>query len=330
MASHYEDLLGWSFIGMRGVMRLPKAAAPGDRAEATAISDRVAASTPGRARSRTARWGRSVVLAAAVMAVLAGCGGSPRSAAGPGPAFPDTPAGAQARWFFQALGRMPIPDAVIRAHFAPAFLAQYPPASINAKLAGAGQLRLVSVTPTRPNLAMFVMSIRGAQRIRVELPVDTHGRIAGVQAQELAAYPVIAPSSQARHPGGGEGGGLPGAAALASQQLQRLRKPLIQMCHQAPCANDQELEVFDQGGAPIFSVGQYGGASVFGDNLRVWAPGSNLLTGTAAVTLSWEPPGKYDRQFKLPGGCTPPAIWESPQGIWKCTSSHEWKTVLRF
>jgi len=50
--------------------------------------------------------------------------------------FPGTPAGAQARWFFQALGRLPIPGAAIRAHFAPAFLAENSPAYVNARLAG--------------------------------------------------------------------------------------------------------------------------------------------------------------------------------------------------
>jgi predicted esterase len=112
---------------------------------------------------------------------------------GSGPAFPATPAGAQARWFFQALGRLPIPAAAIRAHFAPAFLAKAPPAFINAKLAGAGQLRLLSVTSPRPNLVAFVISVRGAQRFRIGLPVDTHGRIAGILPQELA--PAASPAS---------------------------------------------------------------------------------------------------------------------------------------
>ena len=127
------------------------------------------------------------------MVVLAGCGGSPRPSAGSGSVFPGTPAGAQARWFFQALGRLPIPAAALRAHFAPAFLAKAPPALLNATYAGAGQLRLVSVTSTRPDLVVFVMSVRGAQRFRVELPVDTHGRIANIQAQPLA--PTAPPAS---------------------------------------------------------------------------------------------------------------------------------------
>ena len=174
-------------------MRLPKLAAPGDGAEAGVIPDPGCAKTTDRLRSRTAGWRRSALVAVAAMVVLAGCGGSPRPSAGPGPVFPGTPAGAQARWFFQALGRPPIPDAAIRAHFAPAFLAQNSPALINARLAGAGQLRLVSVTSTRPNAVEFVMSVRGAQRFRIGLPVDAHGRITNIVPQELA--PTASPAS---------------------------------------------------------------------------------------------------------------------------------------
>jgi len=174
-------------------MRAANLAASGGGAEASAVYDRAAPKTMGRARSRTAGWRRFAVLVAAVMVVLAGCGGSPRPSAGSGPAFPGTPAGAQARWLFQALGRLPIPAAAIRAHFAAAFLAQNPPAYVNARLAGAGQLRLVSVTSPRPNQVVFVMSVRGAQRFRIELPVDAHGRITNIVPQELA--PTASPAS---------------------------------------------------------------------------------------------------------------------------------------
>jgi dienelactone hydrolase len=119
------------------------------------------------------------------MALLAGCAGSPRPSTSPGPAFPNTPAGVQARWFFQAAGTPPIPSPEILAHFAPVVLAQQPPASINATLAGAGQLGLVSVTSTRPDSVVFVVSIRGAQRYRVDLTVDAGGLIDGLRTQEL-------------------------------------------------------------------------------------------------------------------------------------------------
>ena len=175
-------------------MRLPKLAVPGDGAEAAVIPDPAPVKATGRLRSRTARWRpRSVVVAVGVIVLLAGCGGSPAPSAGSGSAFPGTPAGAQARWFFQALGRPPIPAAAIRAHFAPTVLASLPPAAINAMLTGVGQLRLVSVTSTRPNLVVFVMSVRGAQRFRIELPVDAHGQITNLQAQPLA--PTASPAS---------------------------------------------------------------------------------------------------------------------------------------
>jgi dienelactone hydrolase len=176
------------------------------------------------------------------MAALAGCGGSSRPAVHSGPAFPGTPAGAQARWFFQALGRLPISDAALRAHFAPAFLAQNSPAYVNARLAGAGQLRLVSVTPKGPNLVAFVMSVRGAQRFRIELPVDTHGRITNIVPQELvptaspaSVLPALAPGWVAQpvtfkaggvtiygtytHPSSAAAGTIPAAVLLAGAGL---------------------------------------------------------------------------------------------------------------
>ena len=189
-----------------------------------------------------ARWRPTVVLVAAAMIVLAGCGGSPRPAAASGPVFPGTPAGAQARWLFRAMERLPIPGAAIRAHFAPAFLAQNSPAYVNARLAGAGQLRLVSVTPKGPNLVVFVMSVRGAQRFRVELPVDAHGRITNIVPQELAptasparVLPALAPGWVAQpvtfqaggvtiygtytHPSSAAAGTIPAAVLLAGAGL---------------------------------------------------------------------------------------------------------------
>jgi hypothetical protein len=145
----------------------------------------------------------------------------------------------------------------------------------------------------------------------------------------IAALGICAACGETSSPAAG----TPQASAPGSgvsTHTRSPRQPLVGICQRAPCPNAQVLEIFDQDGAPIFSVGEYGGASVIGDNLRVWAPGTDLLAGTAAVTLSWESPGEYDRQFKLAGGCTPPAIWESPQAIWACTASHEWKIALRF
>ena len=220
-------------------MRLPKLAFPGGRAEAIAISGPAPATTTDRLRPGTVRWRRPALVAVAVMGLLlAGCGSSPRSSTAPGPAFPSTPAGVQAQWFFQAAGRPPIPAAAIRAHLAPAFLGTASPAVLNAVLAGAGQLGLVSVASTRSNSVVFVMSVRGAQRFRVEVAVDAHGLIDNIQSQELASaspasvIPALAPGWVAQpvtfeaggvvihgtytHPGSAAAGTLPAALLIAA------------------------------------------------------------------------------------------------------------------
>ena len=48
--------------------------------------------------------------------------------------------------------------------------------------------------------------------------------------------------------------------------------PRVYTCDDPKCTNDQVFEIFDKNGAPIFSVGAYGGAGVFGDQLSVYAP----------------------------------------------------------
>jgi len=219
-------------------MGLPKLAFPGGRAKTTTIYYPAPAPTTGRPRPGTARWRRSALVAVAVVGLLlAGCGSSPRSSAGPGPAFPSTPAGVQAQWFFQAAGRPPIAAAEIRAHLAPALLAKATPAALNAVLAGAGQLSLVSVASKGPDSVVFVMSVRGAQRFRVEVTVDAHGLIDNIQAPELvptaspaSMIPALAPGWVAQpvtfeaggvtiygtytHPGSAPAGTLPAALLL--------------------------------------------------------------------------------------------------------------------
>lgn len=141
------------------------------------------------------RWRRSALVAMAVMGglLLAGCGGSPRSSTGPGPAFPSTPAGVQAQWLFQAVGRPPIPAAAIRAHFEAALLAKASPDALNAAITGIGQLGLVSVASSTPNSVVFVMSIREGQRYRVGVTVDARGLISNMTTQEVP--PTASPAS---------------------------------------------------------------------------------------------------------------------------------------
>ena len=185
----YEDLLGRSLIGrQRRVMRLPKLAFPGGRAEAIAISGPAPAKTTDRLRPGTVRWRRPALVAVAVMGLLlAGCGAAlghlrllDRRSRAPRPV--SRRSGSSRRLGGRRF-RLPRSAPISLRRFS----ATVPPAVLNAMLAGAGQLGLVSVASTRPNSVVFVMSVRGAQRFRVEVTVDAHGLIDNIQSQELAS-----------------------------------------------------------------------------------------------------------------------------------------------
>lgn len=100
-------------------------------------------------------------------------------------------------------------------------------------------------------------------------------------------------------------------------------QPLVYICQgsvgTAPaCQDAQELQVSDHNGAPIFGVGEYGGAHVYGDNLSV--NGTSVFS--ANVTESWESPVKYTGKVT----CASPsggALWIDSAGggeFWTCTS----------
>ena len=144
-------------------------------------------------RLGTCGLSRCALLSLAIAFVAPGCGSSHSASTTAGPTFPETPAGVQARWFFQALTRLPISGAALRAHAAPVVLAHITPAEINSSLAGFGQLRLLSVTSKQPNSVAFVISVRGAQRVRFKLNVDARGLIAGFSPQALV--PTASPAS---------------------------------------------------------------------------------------------------------------------------------------
>jgi uncharacterized protein len=171
--------------------------------------------------------------------LLAGCSSSPPSSAGPGPTFPSTPAGVQAQWLFQAVGKLPISAAALHAHIAPVLLGNMTPAEVNANFAKWQQLSLVSATSRQPNSAEFVVSVRGGQRYRTNVTVDAHGLISNMQTQEVAptasspasVIPALAPGWVAQpvtfeaggvtihgtytHPGGAAAGTLPAALLIA-------------------------------------------------------------------------------------------------------------------
>lgn len=98
--------------------------------------------------------------------------------------------------------------------------------------------------------------------------------------------------------------------------------PLVYICpgeqgSAAPtCTNSQEFEVFDHNGSPIFSVGEYGGSAVFGDNSSVYPPGNVY---DPSVVQSYTTPATYGST-----SCKAPAVWIAPQGLWTCTSTGTW------
>ena len=104
-----------------------------------------------------------------------------------GPTFPTTPAGAQARWLVQAFNHLPIADAALQAHVSPVLLSTTTSAELNRGLAGVAHVRLVSVTSSTARSIAFVISVRGAQRFRAALTVDTDGLIASVAPMQALA-----------------------------------------------------------------------------------------------------------------------------------------------
>ncbi len=152
-------------------------------------------------------------LAVALLAVLAfgsACGGSgttttitsaastpetPSTVAG-SVSLPDTPAGRQAAWFLAAVSHPPISDSDAQAHFDSAFLAQVSPAMLNQTLAGAKDVKLISVQSNDPNSLVMVVSTSGTQ-VAVSVSVDAQGLIGGLHigpVTPLTTVPYQPPS----------------------------------------------------------------------------------------------------------------------------------------
>lgn len=111
---------------------------------------------------------------------------------------------------------------------------------------------------------------------------------------------------------------------------------LLYICERVRhCRNYQELEVFDALRNPIFSVGAYGGAAMFGDNFSVFPPGTVYRgPGMTRVThhgregwlvQSYESPTHYTTDHAgSQAGCTAPSLWVAPQGFWHCSNGGRW------
>jgi dienelactone hydrolase len=135
----------------------------------------------------------------AVAVVAFGCGGAkptsstsvgstagsttestPSSDTSAGPAsLPNTPVGRQAAWFLAAAAHPPIPEADVRAHFASVFLAQVSPAMLNQTLAGATNVKLISIQSSDSSSLVTIVSTAGPQ-VAVSVHVDAQGLIDGL------------------------------------------------------------------------------------------------------------------------------------------------------
>jgi hypothetical protein len=116
------------------------------------------------------------------------------------------------------------------------------------------------------------------------------------------------------------------AIASATTAHAQSNAPLVYICpgvqngQQPNCQNSQEFQVFDTFGNPIYSVGEFGGDAVFGDNRSIFAPGNVF---NPVLVESYTTPAGYGRTT-----CTAPSTWIEPHGIWYCTSAGKWSKSL--
>ncbi|MEV7008038.1 serine hydrolase [Streptosporangium sp. NPDC051022] len=96
------------------------------------------------------------------------------------PEIPDSPAGRQLTWFFDALSRTPIAEDELREHFTESFLTAVPADEIN-KFAGTLKgLTLESLTTVKPTALQGTATL-GEQRFLLAISVDDAGKINGLQ-----------------------------------------------------------------------------------------------------------------------------------------------------
>lgn len=116
-------------------------------------------------------------------------------------------------------------------------------------------------------------------------------------------------------------GSIGSVIASATSARAQSDPPLVYICpslqgQTTNCANDQEFEVFNTYGDPIYSVGEFGGDGVFAGNRSIYAPGN--LTNPALVE-SYTTPASYGSTT-----CVAPSTWIEPHGIWYCDSAGKW------
>ncbi len=113
--------------------------------------------------------------------------------------FPDTRAGAQARWLLAEMQHAPIPAGEIEKHFDGTFLTQVSPDAINSGFAGLAPVRFVSVGASAASEIVFTVQAGGPKapspRLQVVLEVDAEGLIGTLGLQPAPAPGSTVPAS---------------------------------------------------------------------------------------------------------------------------------------
>ena len=164
---------------------------------------------PGKAAVRRRRGlVASALLASCCLLSTAAASAAPeRPSAASTPAsagFPNTPAGRQASWFYNAVRHHPIPASQVKAHFDQVFLAALPApaaASLNASFADVKTLSLDSVTSSTTTTIAFIVAVNGTSRLLVNLAVDTRGLISGLHLGPLTSPATTTTTAPASVPG---------------------------------------------------------------------------------------------------------------------------------
>ncbi|TDD30991.1 serine hydrolase, partial [Nonomuraea terrae] len=131
-----------------------------------------APATPGRTAATPAA-GRTAVAATATAA----------------PEIPDTPAGRQLRWLFDAVTRAPLSESELSGHFEAAFLASVTPARLNQTLVSLADMRLEELLQSRPNALVARVTAAGTP-FTVQLDVNAAGLINGLLFQPVTPPPA--------------------------------------------------------------------------------------------------------------------------------------------
>jgi dienelactone hydrolase len=122
---------------------------------------------------------RTALLAVVALVLLTVVRGAPAHAA---TGLPDSRAGRQMSWLLAASTRLPVPEAELRAHFAPEFLALpgYGPAEVNAFLAtlgGENGLRLRRLLQAQPDTLVASVTGRAGRELALSILVNREALI---------------------------------------------------------------------------------------------------------------------------------------------------------